>query len=190
MANTSTPQKLYFAYGSNLWLQQMDRRCPASTYKGLARLSDWRWIINTRGYANVIPSHGDEVWGMIYALPPPDEASLDVNEGVPFSYQKNALRVETWLADAAGTHVDLSQPGKWDTVLCYVDVSRVEEAKPKDEYVHRINMGIRDARRKGVPQAFVDKYLRPFIPAEKAEESEREAKVKIFTAKGEEIAVD
>ena len=87
--------------------------------------------------------------------------------------------------------MDLSRPGKWDTVLCYVDASRVEEAKPKDEYVHRINMGIRDARRKGMPQAFVDKFLRPFIPAaEKAGELEREAKVKIYTAKGEEIAVD
>lgn len=190
MANTLTPQKLYFAYGSNLWLQQMDRRCPTSTYKGLARLSDWRWIINTRGYANVIPSHGDEVWGMIYALPPPDEAKLDVNEGVPFSYQKKALSVETWLGDAAGTNVDISRPGKWETVLCYVDASRVEEAKPKDEYVHRINMGIRDARMKGMPEAFVDKFLRPFIPAEKAGELEKEAKVKIFTAKGKEIAVD
>lgn len=130
---------------------------------------------------------------MIYALPPPDEAKLDVNEGVPFSYQKKVLNVETWLLeDAAATNevVDISRPGKWDTVLCYVDASRVEEAKPKDEYVHRINMGIRDATRKGMPQAFVDEFLRPFIPAEKACESEREAKVKIFTAKGKEIAVD
>lgn len=170
MASASSPQKLYFAYGSNLWLQQMDRRCPTSTYKGLARLFDWRWIINTRGYANVIPSHGDEVWGMLYALPPPDEAKLDINEGVPFSYQKKELSVETWFEDAAGKNVDISRPGKWETVLCYVDVSRVDEAKPKDEYVHRVNMGIRDARRLGMPDAFVHKFLRPFIPADKAGE--------------------
>ena len=50
-------------------------------------------------------------------------------------------------------------------MLCYVDASRVEGAKSKDEYVRRINMGIRNARRKGMPEAFVDKYLRPFIQA-------------------------
>lgn len=100
------------------------------------------------------------------------------------------LRVETWFEDAAGKNVDISRSGKWETVLCYVDASRVEEAKPRDEYVHRINMGLRDARRKGMPEAYVDKSLRPFIPAEKAGELEREAKVKVFTAKGEKITVD
>lgn len=194
MDNNETPSKLYFAYGSNLWLRQMERRCPTSTYKGLARLVHWRWIINTRGYANVISSHGDEVsevWGMIYALPPSDEAKLDINEGVPFSYQKQQLKVEIWFEESAGgKNGDTLQPGRWETVLCYVDATRVEEAKPKDEYVHRINMGIRDARSKGMPEAYVDKYLRPFIPAEKAGELERDAKVKIFTAKGEKITVD
>ena len=101
------------------------------------------------------------------------------------------LKVEIWFEEAArGKNCDISQPGKWEMVLCYVDASRVEAAKPKDEYVHRINMGIRDARSKGMPETFVDKYLRPFIPAEKAGELERDAKVKIFTASGEEIAVD
>lgn len=191
MGNNGTSPKLYFAYGSNLWLRQMKRRCPTSTYKGLARLRDWRWIIYSRGYANVIPSHGDEVWGMIYALPPPDEAKLDVNEGVPFFYQKKMLNVEIWFEEAAGgENGDISQPGSQEEVLCYVDASRVEEAKPKEEYVHRINMGIRDARSKGMPKTYVDKYLRPFIPAEKAGGLEKDAKVKIFTANGEEIAVD
>lgn len=191
MVNTGTTQKLYFAYGSNLWLQQMRRRCPTSTYKGLARLLQWRWIINTRGYANVIPSDGDEVWGMIYTLPPPDELELDINEGVPWAYEKQMLNVEVRFEDAS-KNGDISQPAINQTVLCYVDANRVLEAQPKGEYIHRINMGIRDAKKKGMPSSYVDKYLRPFVPAEEGngEELERLAKVKIFNAKGEGVVVD
>lgn len=162
MANIGTTQTLYFAYGSNLWMQQMKRRCPTSSFKGLARLPHRRWIINTRGYANVVPSDGDEVWGMIYALLPPDEAGLDLDEGVPWAYQKQMLKVEVRFEDADKCG-NTSQP--FQTALCYVDTNRVQEGQPNGEYVHRINMGIRDAK-KGMPSSYVDKYLRPFIPAE------------------------
>lgn len=163
MANIEATQKLYFAYGSNLWMQQMKRRCPTSTYMGLARLPHWRWIINTRGYANVIPSDGDEVWGMIYSLLPADAAELDIHEGVPWAYERQMLEVEVWFEDASKIW-DGSQSGIHQTVLCYVDANRVQEAPPKEEYVHRINLGIIDAKKKGMPSSYVDKYLRRFIP--------------------------
>ncbi|TGO26127.1 hypothetical protein BPAE_0065g00010, partial [Botrytis paeoniae] len=48
------PQTLYFAYGSNLSLTQMQTRCPGSTYIGMGILQDYLWIVNQRGYANII----------------------------------------------------------------------------------------------------------------------------------------
>jgi hypothetical protein len=51
---SAKPQTLYFGYGSNLWLHQMQLRCPTSQYLGVARLPNYRWIINDRGYANVV----------------------------------------------------------------------------------------------------------------------------------------
>ena len=45
---------LYFAYGSNMWLSQMARRCPGITYVGRGVLYDFCWQINERGYANVV----------------------------------------------------------------------------------------------------------------------------------------
>ncbi|KAI1759455.1 hypothetical protein GGR53DRAFT_143210 [Hypoxylon sp. FL1150] len=45
---------LYFAYGSNLSTSQMRDRCPQSTPVALARLPGWKWIINTRGVANIV----------------------------------------------------------------------------------------------------------------------------------------
>jgi hypothetical protein len=45
---------LYFAYGSNLSTTQMKQRCPRSTPLGLAHLPGWMWMINERGYANIV----------------------------------------------------------------------------------------------------------------------------------------
>ena len=32
---------LYFGYGSNVWIDQMNRRCPENKYIGTAVLHDW-----------------------------------------------------------------------------------------------------------------------------------------------------
>lgn len=45
---------LYFAYGSNLSTKQMLDRCPDSTPIGIGHLPGWAWIINERGYANIV----------------------------------------------------------------------------------------------------------------------------------------
>ncbi|KAI1739164.1 hypothetical protein F4680DRAFT_149665 [Xylaria scruposa] len=56
MAQNISQEKglLYFAYGSNLSTTQMRNRCPSSTPIGLAHLTGWTWIINERGYANIV----------------------------------------------------------------------------------------------------------------------------------------
>jgi hypothetical protein len=53
--------KRYFAYGSNMWDQQMKERCPESHKLGTARLAGYRWIISARGYANVLRSENNHV---------------------------------------------------------------------------------------------------------------------------------
>ncbi|OCK93298.1 uncharacterized protein K441DRAFT_565764 [Cenococcum geophilum 1.58] len=190
------PQTLYFGYGSNLWLHQMQLRCPTSQYLGVARLSNYRWIINDRGYANVVErgdtaeaeaeaadqaaaeasnssataaaAAADAVYGLIYSLLPPDEARLDVNEGVPEAYTKETLGVDFWASEprVEDGWVDVSRPAQGRDVLVYIDRKRVAESRPRREYVFRMNMGIRDAVRMGVPGGYVDGVMRKFIPDE------------------------
>ena len=150
LAQASQPA-FYFAYGSNLSLSQIAQRCPSSPYVAVARLPSYKFIINKRGYANIIPSSSpaDEVWGMVYTLTSTDEASLDINEGVPWAYQKVYLELEV------GEEVK--------KVLVYVDGNNVEEGRPWDEYVVRMNRGFVDAIEKGVLEAYVE-GLRRFIP--------------------------
>ncbi|KAI9801432.1 MAG: hypothetical protein M1825_003412 [Sarcosagium campestre] len=146
---------VYFAYGSNLWLAQMARRCPESKPQNVAYLRDWNWIINERHYANVIPSKGDIVYGLTYLISPEDEKSLDGFEGVPIAYSKVTIAVDEETSDNGQRRVE---------ALVYVDYNRTGTDVPRQEYVERMNYGIQDALRLGVPQWYVDKYLRPFIP--------------------------
>lgn len=49
--------------------------------------------------------------------------------------------------------------------LVYIDITNTNPDVPKTEYIHRINMAMQDGVKNGVPQSYVDKYIRPFIPA-------------------------
>ena len=140
---------LYFAYGSNLSFAQMDSRCPENTRMGIGILYGYRWIISSRGYANVVKSDPDYVMGRIYKINKRDEDRLDEKEGfnsIPSCYDKETLSIIT------------------DGVSCncfvYVDPV-VQEGHPKNEYIDRINVGLVDSR---FPDEYVEKYIRNKIP--------------------------
>lgn len=158
---------LYFGYGSNLWLHQMSLRCPSSTYVGIGRLSSYRWMIYDRGYANIVEtsSASDVVYGLVYILTEDDERRLDVREGVPDAYTKEMITIDFWSLKP-GERVNFDHSSEKKQMLVYINRDRVEDDKPRAEYVHRINMGVRDAVRIGMPQTYVDEVIRKFIPAE------------------------
>ncbi|KAJ6623471.1 Butirosin biosynthesis, BtrG-like protein [Mycena sp. CBHHK59/15] len=153
---------LSFGYGSNLWRHQMDTRCPENSFIGIARLPDWRWIINTRGYANIVQSKDDEVYAFLYELSPSDEENLDIYEGVPTSYVKQIIPVE-YLGNKE--YGEMRDGKRIVDALVYVDVERMDEGPTNKEYIVRMNSAIADALEEGVPQAYIEKYLRPCIPA-------------------------
>lgn len=159
----SPPTTLYFAYGSNLSLTQMSHRCPSSPHNGVAALHHHRWIINARGYANVVPSPGDVVYGLTYALTAEDEARLDVDEGVPWAYEKRMMDLEVWAA-AEGRAVVEGERGEVRRGLVYVDERRVVEGTPRREYVGRMNRGVEEAVGRGVPRWYVEGWVRRFVP--------------------------
>jgi gamma-glutamylcyclotransferase len=160
----------------------MDLRCPTSDYLGVARLNGYKWIINERGYANVVevkdseteyPISGDEkyenvVFGLVYLLQPDDEVALDKNEGVPIAYTKENLVCEFW-PSKHGNPVDVQHDVSTEKkMLVYIDRNRITDSKPKREYIVRMNNGIKDAIEKGIPEAYVKAVMRRFIPAPEA----------------------
>jgi gamma-glutamylcyclotransferase (GGCT)/AIG2-like uncharacterized protein YtfP len=73
---------LCFAYGANMHVADMARRCPGSRPLGLARLPRRRWFITADGYASVRPDPKAAVHGVLWELALADVAALDRFEGV------------------------------------------------------------------------------------------------------------
>jgi len=146
---SETTERLHFAYGSNLSFAQMDSRCPENTQMGIGTLHGYRWIISSRGYANVVKSDSDYVMGRIYKINKRDEDRLDKKEGynsIPSCYDKETLSI---IAD--GVSCD-----------CFVYVDPViQEGPPKNEYIDKINAGLVDSK---FPDEYVEKYIRNKIP--------------------------
>jgi gamma-glutamylcyclotransferase len=167
-----TRKTIYFGYGSNLWLKQMSQRCPHSTYLGLGRLQNYRWQINDRGYANIVEieesdrseDYEHEVYGMVYSLSNSDERQLDINEGVPIAYTKEALSIDFWAAESASTPVDVTEKPEKRDMLVYINRKETKDSKPVDEYIVRMNHGIDDALACGVPSKYVEEVMRKSIP--------------------------
>ncbi len=90
----------YFAYGSNLDLSQMQRRCPESAIVGVASLAGHR-LDFTRysqhwqgGVADVVADAAHEVWGLVYRLSEPDLCLLDRYESYPQGYDRAQVTVQ------------------------------------------------------------------------------------------------
>ncbi len=140
--------RFYFAYGSNMWLAQMNSRCPGHSRIGLGILSGYRWLINRHGYATLAVAADEAVHGVVYTLTETDEQNLDAYEEVDSGlYLKQECTVR--MAER-----ELS-------CLVYIDPVS-EEGAPEAAYIARINYGLRDA---GLPESYVAKHIRRFIPA-------------------------
>ena len=93
------PETLYFAYGSNIDLEQMARRCPAAQVVGPATLENYELAFRGSGFATIVPKRGSVVHGLLWSITPLCEQALDRYEGYPRHYTKEPVSVRT--ADGA-----------------------------------------------------------------------------------------
>ncbi len=74
-------ERLYFAYGSNINLEQMDCRCPDATVVGPVSLENYELLFRASGVATIAPKEGGKVHGLLWSITPECERSLDRYEG-------------------------------------------------------------------------------------------------------------
>lgn len=91
-------ETLYFAYGSNMDLDQMEFRCPAAEVVGNVRLDGYRLTFCSRnpdsGVATILPQKGSHVDGVLWKITQDCEKSLDHYEGYPYLYGKETIHVQ------------------------------------------------------------------------------------------------
>ena len=134
--------KLYFAYGSNINLDQMAYRCPAAQVVGPVVLDGYKLLFrgNSRGngVATIAPHKGRKVYGLLWKITPECEQALDIYEGFPRLYDKQDVTVQ-------------GKDGREFTVMAYVmtDLWR-EPSVPSSYYYNGILEGYRCS---GLPAA-------------------------------------
>lgn len=135
----------YFAYGSNLCVDQMAQRCPDAADPRRATLADHDWLINERGVATVEAVDGAQVHGVLWQVSDRDLATLDSAEGVPVRYRRDRLTVQT----------DDGPAPAW----VYID-HRVEAGPPRPGYLERV---INGALQHDLPHRWIE-FLRRWDP--------------------------
>ena len=86
----------YFAYGSNMNWEQMQRRCPSAKFICVAQLRDYRFAIARHsrlrkcGTSNVLAENGCVVWGIVYDI---DEHDLEILDDFEDGYRKEKVFV-------------------------------------------------------------------------------------------------
>jgi gamma-glutamylcyclotransferase len=140
----------YFAYGSNMDEGQMRDRCgDDAVLFDIAKLHGYRFIINTRGKATVIPQPSREVYGIVWSITEDCERSLDCYEGVKYkTYKKETLDVEMITVKAS-------------SALVYI-ASDITPGSPAADYMEKI-VAAAERHKDKIPDKYVA-GLRAWLP--------------------------
>jgi gamma-glutamylcyclotransferase len=150
-------QLLYFAYGSNMAEQVMDRLCPGHRFLGAAELAGHRLAFTRRsirtgsGVADIVRAEGQSVWGALYELDDTQLAPIDEKEGNGWAYERRQVRVRL-----AGDERELQAHAY--AVIAPQDA----EIRPSVKYLQ----GLLDAaRERALPAAYVAELAAHCAPA-------------------------
>ncbi|MHB1154888.1 MAG: gamma-glutamylcyclotransferase family protein [Eubacteriales bacterium] len=129
-------RKLYCAYGSNLCIEQMNRRCPTAKVVGSGMVEGYK--LKFRGgfgsaVATIEPTKDNiNVPVLIWSITEKDEDSLDSYEGWPTLYRKENIIVTM-------------NSGELIEVMAYIMNPRYDENAPSLYYYNIIKDGYQSA---------------------------------------------
>ena len=120
---------LYFAYGSNLNLFQMKRRCKDSVFLKKYELKGYRLNFRSKyRAADIEKSKNSFVTGALFEISKSDEKKLDVYEDFPVLYKK------------------LYFPYYNKKVMTYIMVNKTEFRYPTERYLNVVKRGYKDCK--------------------------------------------
>lgn len=133
--------KYYIAYGSNLHVAQMQRRCPGAVAVGTGWLDGWRLAFRgskTGAYLTIVPDKDSRVPVGIWKIDAEHERALDRYEGYPTFYGKRAMRLQVELL-----HPTPRAARKTVNAMVYIMDPRCLPGNPSRAYVQTCAVGYR-----------------------------------------------
>jgi hypothetical protein len=127
---TNARDRLYIAYGSNLNLEQMARRCPTAKVVGKTELRNWQLLFrgcHGSAVATVERRRSSNVPVLVWGIQPDDERALDIYEGWPRLYRKATVRIRL--------------EGKWVSAMIYLMNDGYPLNRPGECYYNVIRAG-------------------------------------------------
>lgn len=144
-------KRLYIAYGSNLNIHQMAKRCPTAKVYGKGELKDFRLLfkgVPNNAYATIEPFKGGKVPVLVWEVKPKDEKALDIYEGFPNFYYKKDLEVELESVERV-------------TAMVYIMTDKTKDRinlnLPSERYLKIVEEGYTDA---GFDLGFIEEALK------------------------------
>ena len=120
---------LYFAYGSNLNLFQMKRRCKDSVFLKKYELKGYRLNFRSKyRAADIEKSKNSIVPGALFEISKSDEKKLDIYEDYPILYKKLYFTFYN------------------KTVMTYIMVNKTEFRYPTERYLNVVKRGYKDCK--------------------------------------------
>lgn len=94
-----SPSRYYLAYGSNLDMERMGKRCPHAVVVGTTEIMGYRLLFKkskTGCYATIEQDANESVPAVVWKLSEYDELLLDRYEGCPRYYYKKQFQLPVW----------------------------------------------------------------------------------------------
>jgi len=145
---------LYFAYGSNLSIDRLYKRCPSSRYIGTATLHGYTLVFRGRpkdAKATIVKAPHGVVVGAVFDMAELDGIALDRFEGTPEVYRRATVRVIDW-------------EGYEATVITYMMTAKTD-GRPRESYLNHIRSGYKDC---GLPLGMIDVAMTGKLPVKAA----------------------
>ena len=120
---------LYFAYGSNLHLFQMKKRCKDSVFLKKIKLTDFRLTFRSKyRAADIEPKKNSIVPGALFEISKSDEKKLDIYEDYPILYKKIYFQYYS------------------KKVMTYTMVKKSPFRFPTERYLNVVKQGYKDCK--------------------------------------------
>lgn len=144
--------RYYLAYGSNLSLAQMCRRCPDAVHVGYGFIRGYQLLFKGSGsgnYLTIEKKRGRYVPVVVWKISEDDEAALDIYEGAPRFYYKETMPIEV---------LSMMDDSPLSTVDALVYIMHEERLKGCPTYSY-YNVCLEGYHRFGLPEKCLEKAV-------------------------------
>jgi gamma-glutamylcyclotransferase (GGCT)/AIG2-like uncharacterized protein YtfP len=146
----------YFAYASSMDLGQIRRLCGWHCHiLGRAVLKDYDFCLESRGYSNIRPKEGSEVWGVLFETDEKALLAMDEFEGHPEVFKRTEAEV-------------FDEDGKVFKVWVYFERGDSNGIRPNEKHFLRVLELAKDHK---LPRFWISK-LESFLKTNKSQSYE------------------